>query len=194
MNRQSRIGLWVRTTFGEVVATNTKERALRVVEEAVELAQSCEVDAATLHRLVDYVFGRPPGVPEQEIAGCMVTLYAVASTLGVNADDALEAEIARIHRPEIIERCRRRQREKDEAAVTGRCTSCGWPERINECVLDETHNEITNRLPSVRVEIRYADGRQGRLYFAEGWQANKMFREIARQKELFEAEQVWCEP
>ena len=119
MNRQSRIGLWVRTTFGEVVATNTKERALRVVEEAIELAQACNVDAATLHRLVDYVFGRPPGKPEQEIAGCMVTLYAVASTLGVNADDALEAEIARIHRPEIIERCRRRQREKDEAAVTG---------------------------------------------------------------------------
>jgi hypothetical protein len=47
----------------------------------------------------------------------MVTLYAAASALGVDADAVLEVELARIQRPEIVERCRRRQAEKREALV-----------------------------------------------------------------------------
>jgi len=116
---QSRVTSWVCSTFGKEVAMNVPERALRIAEEAIELAQACGLDAATLHRLVDYVFGRPVGEAGQEVAGCMVTLYAVASALGVDADTAFETELARIQRPEVIERCRRRQAEKRAALVTG---------------------------------------------------------------------------
>jgi hypothetical protein len=68
---------------------------------------------------VDYVFARPVGEAGQEIGGCMVTIYAAASALGVDADAVLEAELARIQRPEVVERCRRRQDEKRTAMVTG---------------------------------------------------------------------------
>lgn len=113
--KQFRVTNWVRTVFSEKEATDVPERALRTAEEALELAQACGVDAATLHRLVDYVMGRPAGEPAQEIAGTMVTLYAMAGALGVDADAVFEVELERIQRPEVIERCQRRQHEKREA-------------------------------------------------------------------------------
>jgi len=118
MTAQSRVTAWVCSTFGKEVAMNVPERALRIAEEAIELAQACGLEATVLHRLVDYVFSRPVGEAEQEVAGCMVTLYSVASALGVDADTAFETELARIQRPEIVERCQRRQAEK-RAAMLG---------------------------------------------------------------------------
>lgn len=117
MNNQSRIAAWVRKVFSDEVATNVPERVLRFVEEAIELAQACGTDATTVHRLVDYVFNRPVGEVPQEIAGCMVTLYATAHALGVDAQEELEKEISRIRQPEVIDRVRRRQDEKRAALV-----------------------------------------------------------------------------
>lgn len=114
-NNQARVTDWVRSTFTAEEANDVPERSLRMVEEAVELTQACGVDAATVHRLVDYVFSRPTGLPSQEIAGCMVTLYAVATPLGVDADVAFEKELERIRQPAVVERCRRRQHEKRAA-------------------------------------------------------------------------------
>ncbi len=112
---QSRVSTWVRKVFSEKETTDVPERALRMAEEALELAQACEVDAATLHRLVDYVMSRPVGKPAQEIAGTMVTVYALAGALGVDADTAFEVELERIQQPEVIERCQMRQHEKRAA-------------------------------------------------------------------------------
>jgi NTP pyrophosphatase (non-canonical NTP hydrolase) len=114
---QQRVTDWVRKVFTEKEATDVPERSLRTAEEALELAQAVGVDAETLHRLVDYVFSRPMGEPAQEIAGTMVTLYAMANALGVDADAAFETELARIQEPEVIERCQRRQHEKRAALV-----------------------------------------------------------------------------
>lgn len=112
---QQRVTDWVNTTFTEAEAKDVPERALRTAEEALELAQACDVDAETLHRLVDYVFSRPVGKPGSEIAGTMVTVYALATALGADAQAEFETELARINTPEIVERCRRRQHEKREA-------------------------------------------------------------------------------
>ena len=116
---QSRVSAWVRSTFGDKVASDARERSLRAAEEIIELTQAAGIDAMTLHRLVDYVFSRPIGTVAQEIAGSLVTLYAAASALGVDADAEFEAELARIQRPEVIERCQRRQNEKRAALLTG---------------------------------------------------------------------------
>lgn len=118
MSAQARVAAWVRKVFDETVAVNAPERTLRFVEEAVELAQAVGIDARTMHRLVDYVFSRPVGEAPQEVAGSLVTLYAAASALGIDADTVFETELARIDRPEVIERVRRRQAEKREALVT----------------------------------------------------------------------------
>lgn len=115
---QSRVAEWVRSTLGAEVASNAAERSLRAAEEAIELAQACGSDVAALHRLVDYVFSRPAGEPGQEIAGTLVSTYAVAAALGVDANEVLDVELARINTPEVIERVRRRQSEK-RAVVSG---------------------------------------------------------------------------
>jgi hypothetical protein len=115
ITNQSRVTAWVREVFTEQEANDAQERSLRTAEEALELAQACGVDAATLHRLVDYVFSRPVGKPAQEVAGTTVTLYAMAAALGVDAQAEFETELKRIQQPEVIERCRRRQHEKREA-------------------------------------------------------------------------------
>ncbi len=126
LSKQSRVAKWVREVFTEKEAHDVPERALRMVEEAIELAQACEVDAATLHRLVDYVMGRSVGRQGAEIAGTMVTLYALASAVGCDADLEFEIELKRIAQPEVIDRCRRRQHEKREALASSfRCTQCG---------------------------------------------------------------------
>lgn len=114
---QSRVTDWVSSTFTAEEAEDVPERALRMAEEALELAQACGVEADTLHRLVDYVFGRPTGTAAQEIAGTMVTVYALAAALGADAQAEFEIELKRINQPEVIERCRRRQHEK-RAALT----------------------------------------------------------------------------
>jgi hypothetical protein len=122
---QSRVTAWVNTTFTKEEAENAPERALRTAEEAIELAQAVGVDAETLHRLVDYVFSRPVGKPEKEIAGTMVTIYAMAAAIGADAQAEFETEIVRINTPEVIERCRRRQHEKREALAPMRQLNLG---------------------------------------------------------------------
>lgn len=114
-SNQDRVASWIQATLGEESATNGPERVLRLVEEALELAQACRVDREALHRLIDYVYERPVGEPAGEIAGVMVTLYGAASALGVLAQVAFENELKRIWQPEVMARVRRRQAEKREA-------------------------------------------------------------------------------
>jgi len=123
ISHQAKVGAWVRHVFDEATALNVPERALRAVEETIELAQACDLSAETVHRLVDYVYSRPKGEPAKEIAGRLVTVYAAAVALGVDADEELEKELVRIWKPEVIERVRRRQAEK-RAATTGTKSSC----------------------------------------------------------------------
>lgn len=143
---QSRVSTWVRSVFSEKEATDVPERALRTAEEALELAQACEVDAATLHRLVDYVMSRPVGKPAQEIAGTMVTLYALAGALGVDADAVFEVELKRIQQPEVIERCQRRQHEKRAALVAGPIMSPEVPAALK-------YDELKARLERAEVQL-----------------------------------------
>ena len=117
-SNQDRVASWIQATLGEKSATNGPERVLRLVEEALELAQAVGVEPAALHRLVDYVYERPVGEPEGEIAGCMVTLLGAASALDVVAQTAFENELKRIWQPEVMERVRRRQAEKRAATKT----------------------------------------------------------------------------
>lgn len=179
--KQSRVTAWVREVFTKKEANDARERSLRTAEEALELAQACGVDTATLHRLVDYVMGRPAGEPAQEIAGTMVTLYAMAAALGVDADAAFETELVRIQQPEVIDRCRRRQHEKREALTLSSNEQLGLDDTfmkqlvatrpvtsLEDSLVDVTP-EDTTLLPSAMVEEL---GR--RIWFLRGkdhWEA-----------------------
>lgn len=118
MTNQERVDEWMRFVFTETERTDAPERALRTAEEAIELTQAVGVDAATMHRLVDYVFERPVGDPAQEIAGILVTVYSMATAIGADAETVFHREMTRVHKSEVIDRCRRRQHEKREALAS----------------------------------------------------------------------------
>lgn len=87
---------WAVETFG-VVAADPRERILRFLEEALELAHACGIDDLTLHKVEARVYGRPAGKPALEMAQCAVTLKALAEVHRVNLVDVAVDEIDRVH-------------------------------------------------------------------------------------------------
>lgn len=114
---QARVWRWVQEVFATDIVKSPGERALRFGEEALELVQAVGITREGCHRLVDYVFDRPKGEPSQEIGGVMVTLYALASVLGLNVSESARKEIERIETPEIRAKVLQRQAEKRKALV-----------------------------------------------------------------------------
>ncbi len=67
----------------------------RFLEEALELAQSFGCSNKDAHELVDYVFSRDVGQPEQEVGGVMVTLAALCSNAEIDMNGAGNQELER---------------------------------------------------------------------------------------------------
>lgn len=109
---QSRVLDWLLKCFGSEIAKDILERNDRFIEESLELAQSLNYSADRAHALVDYVFNRDKGEPFQEVGGVMVTLAALCSATGLNMALDGETEFARINKPEIIEKIRKKQASK----------------------------------------------------------------------------------
>jgi hypothetical protein len=93
---QDRVQPWMLECFGTMIASDTRERNHRFLEEALELVQSCGATAGEAHELVDYVYDRETGEPFQEVGGVMVTLAALCLANGLNLHQAAETELARI--------------------------------------------------------------------------------------------------
>lgn len=93
--RQRQIAVWARMAFGEAEATGLPQRGLRLLEEAIEAFQACGGDEEMAHKLVAFVFVRPPGTIGQELGGVAVTTLALAAAAGLSAD---EEECREIHR------------------------------------------------------------------------------------------------
>lgn len=107
---QERVEQWLKACFPPLVATNVAERTHRFLEEALELAQAngCTQDDAIA--LVNYVFSRPTGDPNQEVGGVLVTLASLCSASAINMDDAGEIELSRNW--DRIEKIRAKQNSK----------------------------------------------------------------------------------
>jgi hypothetical protein len=114
---QMRVAAWVLGTFGHSVLMNRRERAMRVLEEALELAQAEGLGVVDVQRLTERVFSRPVGEPGQEGAGVAVTLFAWASSAGASVEALMREELARIEHPAMVERIRKKQAEKQAAGV-----------------------------------------------------------------------------
>lgn len=113
---QAIAGRWSRTCFGDEVTMDRKERALRVLEEAIELAQAEGIEINQASNLVGYVYSRPPGEPAQELGGVRLTCLVYAVAAGLSADVAERVELERVlaKDPEVF---RQRNREKTAAGV-----------------------------------------------------------------------------
>lgn len=108
---QDRVEAWLVACFGErTSATTIRERSFRFLEEALELGQSCLMTKDEALQLVEYVYDRPTGSPEQEVGGTMVTLAALCYALGIVMDKAAGAELE--HCYASIEKIRAKQASK----------------------------------------------------------------------------------
>ena len=100
MTFQQRVQAWMIECFGAEVSADTEERNYRFLEEALELVQSNGCTREDALKLVDYVFSRPAGEPEQETGGVMLTLAALCSASSIYMQTEAERELERVNRPE----------------------------------------------------------------------------------------------
>jgi hypothetical protein len=84
--RQREVFEWCGRTFGLESQRDRKKRALRFLEEAIELyqAEGCNLEQA--QALVAHVFAKPAGEPQQEVGGVSVTLLSYCEAAGLSAE------------------------------------------------------------------------------------------------------------
>ena len=114
--RQNNVARWVESRFGPHVQNDRRERAMRVLEEAIELAQAIGISIFDAGKLVEHVYARPAGDADQELAGVGVTSLAMAQCLGIDLEEVIDLEIDRIFLlpPDHF---KRRQQVKVDAGV-----------------------------------------------------------------------------
>lgn len=94
--RQGVAQRWATEAFGSGQASSPPQRALRLLEEAIELAQATDVPFNIATELLSYVYARIPGDPAQELGGVALTLLLACASLGVTAEDVEIAELDRV--------------------------------------------------------------------------------------------------
>jgi hypothetical protein len=125
---QQKLVIWGTECFGADHMADHKVRALRLLEEAIEFAQSVEAPIEQCSELVKYVYSRPAGKPHQELGGIGVTWLVAAAALGHSAAEALRAEITRISQKPPSHFAKRNQ-NKIDAGFTGERTGSAHPDR-----------------------------------------------------------------
>ena len=124
--RQAMLVDWARMAFGDVEATSVPQRSLRLLEEAIEAFQACGCDEAMAHKLVSFVFVRPPGTVGQELGGVAVTVLLLAAAAGVSADDEEAREVHRVLSKPLREFS---ERNANKNAAGFKIASSGFAER-----------------------------------------------------------------
>jgi hypothetical protein len=114
---QKTIADWVIRTFGLQCFTTRKERALRVLEEALELAQSCGISLDEADGVLMHVYSRPEGEVRQELAGVAVTALAFAESQNFNLAEIVAEEVTRVLAKDIDE-LRKKHQQKKEAGIS----------------------------------------------------------------------------
>jgi hypothetical protein len=96
--------------FGPEISANKVERNHRFLEEALELVQSLDCSKDEALQLVEYVYGRSAGEPQQEVGGVNVTLAALWLANDLDMHQCGETELARIWTK--VEQIREKQKAK----------------------------------------------------------------------------------
>lgn len=87
---------WGLRAFGSDHMHNKRMRALRLLEEAVELVQACEVPQEKALELILIIYKRPIGDVAQELGGIAVTLSVFCTGQGLDVDEIFENEVCRV--------------------------------------------------------------------------------------------------
>ncbi len=114
--REDRARLWVTRCFGKE-AMSPHERACRLLEEAIELAQAEGVDRQLIELSVAYIYERPPGDLIREGGGVALGLYGWAASRAVTVTTLFNREIRRIE-AKSVDHFRARQKVKADAGMS----------------------------------------------------------------------------
>lgn len=98
--------------------SDTEERALRFLEESVELVQAEGLTKERALRVLDYVFSRPVGETRQEVGGVSVTLAVYCEMKGIDLHSCALNELDRVNRPDIMQKIASKQAMKRAAGMT----------------------------------------------------------------------------
>lgn len=109
---------WVRTRIG-LEHMNRRERAMRLLEEAIELAQAEGIEHWQVTSQSRHVYNRPPGKPDQEAGGVAVCLLAWCESTGNTLFEIAKAELERIEAKPIEEIRGSLARKQDADLVRG---------------------------------------------------------------------------
>ena len=134
---QARVASWVTGTFGEASLQDRRERARRVLEEAVELVQATGLPRGEAIEILKDVYSREPGSVSQEVGGVMNTIGAFCAGLEVDLAQAAEAEMIRVEDPAVIGKCRRKNADKAARGLS----DCGI--RHNTILFGDTVYHVT---------------------------------------------------
>jgi NTP pyrophosphatase (non-canonical NTP hydrolase) len=95
MSLQAKLRVWLIACLGEKTLRSPQDRAMRVLEEAVELAQAVGIPRAKAREQVDHTYSRPLGEPTQEVAGVLNATLLMAECLGEDGLRLGDAEVER---------------------------------------------------------------------------------------------------
>lgn len=98
--------------YGAASAHDTATRALKAVEEAIELAHAAGITASQLRRLIDRDYAKAPGDLTAELGQLRANTLLVAATLDLDAD-ALERDTAAELASRSVTYCQAKAAEKE---------------------------------------------------------------------------------
>lgn len=87
---------WAVRCFGKEHVEDNQVRALRLVEEAVELAQAVGCKYSDIAEVCVVVYQNPPGIPYREVGGVMLTLAVFCENGIMEMEDEFERELLRV--------------------------------------------------------------------------------------------------
>lgn len=108
---------WAVLAFGKAHVTNSKIRALRLLEEAIELAQAEGVQRHMIDHCTEVVYSRPVGLANQEIGGVLMTAAVYCSCRGMDIEEVLKNELDRVL-AKPLEKFAKRNQDKIDLGLT----------------------------------------------------------------------------
>lgn len=109
---------WSQLVFREHYERITPHiRAMRLLEEAIELAQSEEVSIGEVEYIVRQVYRKLPGDPYKELGGVLCSLAAYAGLKSYSLEHCFIDEFERIMHPTMMEKVRNRNLSGDKIGL-----------------------------------------------------------------------------
>lgn len=88
---------WAQKTFGDI-ALDPRERTLRFLEEAIEVANAMGIEPETVQAVVTRTYERHQGAINREIGQAQLTLELLSKVLKVDQDHEATEEFYRIQK------------------------------------------------------------------------------------------------